>query len=149
MKTGTQIDNPGTHQCLTWNVFNGRLLVYGRNLHAIGGSARNPITGELYPNKFSTINTRHSLEIMENAPAAISHPADKGVSSYNILDQLLKLPEGIKIPSQKVDTHPSISLGSKQIEPMISSSMQKKGNDDISENPSHDQGTEASSKNNS
>jgi hypothetical protein len=64
--------------------------------------------------------------MMENVPAAISHPADKGVSSYNILDQLLKLPEGITILSQKVDPHPSISLGSKQIEPMIFSSMQKK-----------------------
>jgi hypothetical protein len=35
MKTGTQIDNPGTHQCLTWDVFMGRLLIYGRNLHAV------------------------------------------------------------------------------------------------------------------
>jgi hypothetical protein len=91
----------------------------------IGGVARNPVTGELYPNK-SAINTRQSLEMMENVPAAISHPEDKDIHSYNILEQLLKLPEGVAIPSQKVDTNPSISLGSRQKEPMISSSMQKK-----------------------
>jgi hypothetical protein len=41
MKTVTQIDNPGTHHCLTWDVFNGRLLIYGRNLHAIATEYHN------------------------------------------------------------------------------------------------------------
>ena len=41
MKTGTEIDKEQTHQCLSWDVFNGRLLIYGRNLHAVATEYHN------------------------------------------------------------------------------------------------------------
>jgi hypothetical protein len=47
MRTGTQIDEANTHNCLDWDTFKGRLLIYGRNLDAVATEFFNSAPPEL------------------------------------------------------------------------------------------------------